>query len=484
MGLGFVGLAMATVLASARDAQDPERPCFRVVGLDLPQQQGRLDAINRGELPFQSEDLSFAPALSEAVLRTKNLIASSDSNMLALAEVIVLDINLDIDKTPHGDRAFVLRDAPFRAALQTLGKTMSQQALLLIETTVPPGFCRHVAAPILKEAFAARGFDTEPLIAHSYERVMPGKDYLNSIRAYFRSYSALTPAAEVRARQFLESFIATENAPLRRSPSPEASELAKIMENAYRSTNIALIYEWTLLAEKMGVNLYEVVEGIRVRKTHANIMKPGFGVGGYCLTKDALLAQWSAQELYDADYGLPFSLQAIAVNDVMPLHVSRRIADCRSESELKQSQLILLGVSYREDVGDTRYSPAEVFYRDIRYKVANLRVHDPYLQSWPECPEPIFIENLDPLKSADIIVLGTRHRHYLELSAQDWLRHVRPGQLWVDANDILDDTKIAALLKAGAEVIGVGKGHIPQLHPSAETASTETQASTTERNER
>lgn len=460
MGMGFVGVAMATVIAATRDTHS--NPLYRVVGLDLPSQQSRLAAIQAGQLPFATEDAEFAPALADAVLETQNFCVSMDPAVLSKADIVVLDINLDIHKgeTPQD---YTLKDRPFRKALDTLGTHLSPEALLLVETTVPPGFCRHVIAPTLSAAFKNRGLAQEPLIAHAYERVMPGKNYLRSIREYYRTFSALTPEAEARVTPFLNSIIATEKAPLYQAPSPEASELAKIMENAYRSVNIAFIYEWCLLAEKMQVNLFEVVKSIRVRHTHKNIMNPGFGVGGYCLTKDALLAQWSADHLYASAHGLPFSLQALRTNDQMPLHTVRRIQTERSREQLATATLLLLGVSYREDLGDTRFSPAEVFYQALKSDIQNWHMHDPYVTHWDECPEVLWQSVEQGVPAADIIVLGTRHQDYLQRSPKDWLALARPGQLWVDANNILSDESITSLLQHGVEVIGIGKGHIPQL---------------------
>lgn len=459
MGMGFVGVAMATVIATT---EEKGLPLYRVVGLDLPHQQERLLKISQGHLPFVTEDPAFSSGLAKAVKETRNFCVSTDPSVLSQAQVVVLDINLDIQKGEEV-QDYLLKDTPFLKAIDTLGTYLSPDALLLVETTVPPGFCRQVIAPALTRAFQARGLTETPLIAHAYERVMPGKDYLRSIREYYRTFSALSPAAEARIKPFLNSIIDTEKAPLYEAPSPEASELAKIMENAYRSVNIAFIYEWCLLAEKMQINLFDVVKSIRVRKTHQNIMNPGFGVGGYCLTKDALLAQWSADNLYQSDYGLPFSLQALRTNDRMPLHVTELIASKRSPEQLKTAHVFLMGVSYREDVGDTRFSPAEIFYRAFAPRVKAWSMHDPYVSVWEECPEVLWQDFEQTLPAADIVVLSTRHQAYLEQSPQKWLHLSRPGQLWVDANNILSDEAIVALLQKQVDVIGVGKGHIATL---------------------
>ena len=221
-----------------------------------------------------------------------------------------------------------------------------------------------------------------------------------------------------------------------------------------------MIYEWTVLAEKMGVNLFSVIDGIKVRDTHSNMMKPGFGVGGYCLTKDSLLAHWSADNFYESDFGLPFSKMALDVNDKMPLHTVEIIL---SQTQFQDKKVAVLGVSYRQDVGDTRYSPAETFCREIRKYGAECIVHDPYVSQWPEMPNVAFIDSLKSLTDADVIVLAVRHKDYLELEASQFVRNSKRGALFVDANDILNDDKIRYLLANDRNVIGVGKGHIESI---------------------
>ena len=123
---------------------------------------------------------------------------------------------------------------------------------------------------------------------------MPGAQYLASITDFHRVFAAGTDVARKSVRQFLESFINTGDFPLFELETPTASELAKVLENTFRAVNIALIQEWSELAQAAQVDLFKVIDAIRVRPTHRNIMMPGFGVGGYCLTKDALLADWGA----------------------------------------------------------------------------------------------------------------------------------------------------------------------------------------------
>lgn len=461
-GLGFVGLAMATVVANAVDAAG--KPLYNVIGVDLPMNQDRIDQINLGNLPFKNEDETFPVQLKKAVLEYKNLLASTDENWYKKADIVVVDIQLDIKKRVIGNAkdCYLEKDA-FIKAIHTLGKHIRQECLVLVETTVAPGFSRHVVKPALDKEFMERGIDVvanPPRIAHSYERVMPGKEYLASIRSYPRTFSGFDKISAEMAREFLENVLEVDRYPLREEKSTETSELAKVMENSYRAVNIALVNEWTLLAEKMEVNIFDVIEGIKKRKTHNNMLYPGLGVGGYCLTKDTLLAYWSGINFYDENLDLPMTIKGININDTMPWHTYDLIKAKFHEDKFKT---ILLGVSYREDVGDTRYAPAEKLYTKLDNDGLEVHVHDPYVDEWPELPDAKFIDQITNLKEYDCVVLGVKHNCYLNLSAEELIQATKPQTLIVDANNILDDEKILALLKSGRDVVGVGKGHIARM---------------------
>ena len=228
-----------------------------------------------------------------------NLLATYDSYAYSVADVIVIDIHLDIFKSELGDTSsYTFTYDHFKRALLQIAQECKEDALIIIETTVPPGTTEKVAYPIFKDVFIERGLNIENLkLAHSYERVMPGPDYLDSITNFFRVYSGINKNSKDETRKFLSSFINTQDFPLSELDNPTSSEMAKVLENSFRAMNIAFISEWSRFAEISGVDLYEVVDAIRVRPTHKNIMWPGFGVGGYCLTKDSLLADWSMKNL-------------------------------------------------------------------------------------------------------------------------------------------------------------------------------------------
>ncbi len=452
-GLGFVGLAMATVVANVSD--EDGNLCYSVVGIDLPKNDILIESVNNGILPFKTEDISFSKLLNKAVNENHNLIATSDEKCLSQAEIVIVDVQLSISKCDKEDyNKYHLHKESIEKAILSLGKLVKPDCLILVETTIPPGFCRNIIYPLLISEFSKRGISSEPLLAYSYERVMPGKDYLNSIKNFFRTYSGLNREAAEKAKNFLSSVIDTNIYPLKEELEPEACEMAKVLENSYRAMNIAFIYEWTLFAEKAGINIFSVIDGIRQRPTHRNIMMPGLGVGGYCLTKDSLLALWANDNYFHSSYGFPFSIEALKVNDKMPLHVIDLIEQFTT---IADKRVLILGVSYREDIGDTRFSPTEILYNALIEKGAKISVNDPYIFKWNEVPDAVFV---DDFSNFDIVIFATRHKDYLSISEKELLKMTENTELIVDANNIISDMKAFALLDNGRKVVGVGKGHI------------------------
>lgn len=459
-GLGFVGAAVAAAVSSARSADGS--PAFFVLGVDLPSASGRarIEAINAGRAPIASPDSSFDELLGEAK-RIGNLLATADERAYALADVIVVDVHLDVkDITAPHSAAIDVDIASLRAAIATIGKHMREDALVLIETTVPPGTTVSVVAATLREARAERGIASEPLIAHAYERVMPGPNYIRSIRGYWRSYSGNSAESRMRARGFLSRFINVDEYPLRELDDPNATELAKTLENSYRAANIAFMHEWTRAAESIGVNLFDVVDSIRVRKgTHDNMRYPGFGVGGYCLTKDSLLAQWGLKHLLGSNVELEMTLRALEINRTMPEHTLRLLEEILARP-LRGAKVTLLGASYVAGVGDTRNSPSRYFVELLQRADADVRVHDPCVDEWPECPDvPLFADLGLAMHGADAIVLAVGHQEYFSLEPPDLLRLCGGPVAIVDAWNVLNDAKAASLRDAGFRLIGVGKGH-------------------------
>jgi nucleotide sugar dehydrogenase len=452
-GLGFVGSAMAVAVASAID--EDQSPCFDVIGVELPNDIGieKVSAINSGELPLQASDIKLENA-HHRVVEQGNLTATTDSGVYSRADIVVIDIHLDVhisDGSPP-----TVNFSGFRNAIASIGKVIAPGALILVETTVPPGTCSEVVVPELAKQLERRGLDANSvMVAHSYERVMPGKDYFDSIANFWRVYAGTTAEAADATEAFLSKVINVKEFPLTRLQSTIASESAKILENTYRAVNIAFIDEWGRFAEQAGIDLFEVINAIRVRPTHCNIRQPGFGVGGYCLTKDPHLVDIGARELLNLDnVQFPFSKKAVEINSLMPLVSVGKLKKLLG-GDFKGKKIALLGVSYRQDVGDTRYSPSEIFLCEVEKEGGVVIPHDPLVEEWMEIGRTITADLPDP-RELDAVVFAVQHDEYTELDIPRWLQGARP--VIFDTNHVLTTRQAHEIQAAGCVLEFIGKG--------------------------
>ena len=283
-----------------------------------------------------------------------------------------------------------------------------------METTVPPGTCKNVILPILHEELKLRGLSTEHIkLAHSYERVMPGPNYIDSIVNYPRVFSGEDKKSADAAENFLNTIIDTSECRLTRLESTTASEIAKVLENSYRATNIAFAVEWSRFAEEAGVNLWSIVRAIRERSTHANLMFPNIGVGGYCLTKDPLLASWSRKNFFSGSKDLEMSVNCVSINDQMPVYAYKRLREVFGE--LKQLRVGFFGVSYRGDVGDTRFSPVKGLFDLISLDTDEIILHDPFVNYWEEA-KLVVTSSIDQILNfgLDLMIFSASHSLYKE----------------------------------------------------------------------
>ena len=408
-GLGFVGSVMSLVCANALYKE------YAVIGVDLPSNIDIIDKLNNGVFPIKSSDDKVEKYYRNA-LKKKNFLATYDEYAYSKADVIIIDINLDVKKDSTTKKELLNYDVNldnFKSAIISIAKNCNENILILVETTVPPGTCEKVVKPILENEFIKRKLDPLKLfISHSYERVMPGPNYIDSIQNFYRVYSGINNASADKAEIFLKTIISTKKYPLTRLDGTNATEMAKVLENSFRAMNIAFIVEWSRFAEEAGVNLYEVINAIRMRPTHKNIMLPGIGVGGYCLTKDPLLASWSKLNLFGSITGLNQSEMGVKINDQMPLYAFNYLKSF-FKAGFDKLNILLLGVSYLSNVGDTRYTPVELFYDCMIESGAVLTLHDPYVSYWSE--KKINIENKFEnviSKNYEIIVITTAHTFY------------------------------------------------------------------------
>lgn len=492
MGLGFVGAVMAGVIADSVDRKTGKPGKF-VIGMQRPSTRSfwKIGYLNQGIPPVEAEDLEVAPLIRRCVRQKKTLMATYTYDALTLADAVVVDVQCDYNKETLGDCRQGSADiAALEDSLRVIGGKIRPDCLVLIETTVPPGTTEYVAYPIVKKAFEERGIVQEPLLAHSFERVMPGREYVCSIRDFWRVCSGLNDEARRRVMKFLSEVLNVSKYPLTVLDRPIESETCKIVENSYRATLLAFLNEWSLFAERNGVDLIKVINAIKVRPTHSNMIFPGPGIGGYCLPKDGGLGVWSYQTLMGFDDDIfKITPLAIDINDTRALHAAELVRDAlRNMGRIvAASRIAVLGVSYREDVGDTRYSGSEILVRKLTEMGADVIVHDPYVKHWWEMekqdtyPAPghsrsRFFRNQERLKDlvvqkdlanalrgANAVVLAVRHQSYRNLDPDEMVAMAGKPAAVIDCFGILDDSAIRRYFELGCEVKGLGRGHVKRI---------------------
>jgi nucleotide sugar dehydrogenase len=493
MGVGFVGAVMAGVVADSTDP-DSKSPNKFVIGMQRPSTRSfwKIPYINKGIAPVEAEDPEVAPLIERCVKEKKTLIATFTHEALSLADVVIVDVQCDYFKETFGDVYQGHADiAALEASLKIIGEKIKPECLVLIETTVPPGTTEYVAYPIIKKAFGKRGLsEAEPLLAHSFERVMPGRNYVASVRDFWRVCSGINETARERVRVFLSEILNVEKYPLTVLDRPIESETCKIVENSYRATTLAFLDEWSVFAERNGVDLIKVIEAIKIRPTHSNMIFPGPGIGGYCLPKDGGLGVWAYHTLMGfEDKVFKITPAAIDINDTRSLRVPQQVRDAlRNMGKIvAASKVVLLGASYRQGVGDTRYSGSEIIVRKLTEMGAEIAVNDPYVKHWWELekqdtyPAPDhsmkrFFRNQDKLDEtrieadlskalqfADAVIFAVRHQEYLDLDPDEVVKMIgRPAAI-IDCFGLLDDKKIRRYFELGCEVKGLGRGHVKRI---------------------
>jgi len=490
MGVGFVGAVMAAIVADTRNSGGQNSKF--VIGCQRPSTRSywKIPKLNAGVSPVKAEDPEVDELIGRCVNDTKTLVATYNSDCLEFADVVVVDVQCDFTKADMGNMSSGTADmAALEATMRTIGKKIPPHCLVLIETTVAPGTTEFVAWPILKKAFTHRGIESTPLLAHSFERVMPGREYVSSIRDFWRVASGCNGEARARVEKFLHEVLNTKDFPLTLMDRPIESETTKIVENSYRATILAFLNEWSLFAERNGVDLIKVINAIKMRPTHSNIIFPGPGIGGYCLPKDGGLGYWAYKHILgfeDGDKLFRITPTAIDINDTRALHVAELTRDSLRNMGryIAGSEVLICGASYRQDVGDTRYSGSEIVVRKLTEMGADMRVHDPYVDIWYEFTTQEdseqswkrFFHNQShlnelavakdlpaSLKGVDALILAVPHSQYRELLPDDVVGWAGGKIAVIDCFGILSDEKIRRYIQLGCEVKALGRGHIQRL---------------------
>ena len=455
-GLGFVGAVMSLVCANALTEE------YAVIGVDLAREDTywKIRSINDGIFPLIANDPKIAEFFDNAKAKG-NFLATYDPVAYQYADVVIVDVNLDVQKQSCGKdglKEFDVNLNGFKAAIQSIGRNCQDNVLVLVETTVPPGTCDQVVKPIIEDELGKRDLLLDHYrLGHSYERVMPGPEYIDSIREFPRVYAGVNEASADAVEEFLKTIIDISKCELTRLEHTNATEMAKVLENSYRAMNIAFAVEWSRFAEEAGVDLYAVVNAIRARPTHTNLMYPGIGVGGYCLTKDPLLASWARKSHFGSTSALEMSINGVSVNDQMPKFAYNRLIQVFGD--ISDKKVTFLGVSYRGDVGDTRFTPVEPLVEMVRETGAKIVLHDPFVSYWEEQKCNVESDLNAVLDSTtDLIVVSAGHSQYKLESTIDKLMALNPALIY-DTIGLFDKEQLL-ILQSKHKVSVLGRGDL------------------------
>ena len=379
VGAGYVGVPLAQVFAEAG---------LRVVLVDVD--AGRVDTLNRGESYI--EDVSSAELAP--LVDAGSIAASTDYDEVRDSDAILVALPTPLSVNREPDLSIVL------GAAREIAERLRPGHLVILESTTYPGTTRDEVLPILAAGGLQVGSDFH--LAFSPERVDPGRtDWTTKTTP--KIVGGVTDACSAAACALYERALDT----VITVSSPEAAELTKLLENIFRSVNIALVNELAQLCDRMGVDVWEVVDAAATKPFGFMSFKPGPGLGGHCLPVDPFYLSWKAREF---DFYTEFIELAGKINENMPYFCLDKITRALNSQEksVKGSTVHLVGVSYKADVGDLRESPALKLVELLREEGANVSYHDPHV---PELPEHGLVSaSLDGhVESADCVAIVTAH---------------------------------------------------------------------------
>jgi UDP-N-acetyl-D-glucosamine dehydrogenase len=409
IGLGYVGLPLAVAFAEAGE---------RVVALDLDAQKVSAVAAGRSYIEdVPSERL-------QAVL--PSIRASTRYADLAQAEAILMCVPTPLTENREPDLG------PLNASARALAQVLQPGQLVVLESTTYPGTTRERLVPLLEESGLRLGEDLN--VAFSAERVDPGRsDY--TLRNTPKVVGGMTEACLERAVE-LYSRVCDH---IVRVSSPEAAELTKLLENIFRSVNIALVNELAILADRMGIDIWEVVDAASTKPYGFMRFEPGPGMGGHCLPVDPFYLTWRAREFH---MSTEFIELAGKINQQMPYHCVERIEQALNDAvkPVKGSRILILGASYKGGVGDVRESPALRIMEVLRARGGVISYHDDYVPALPELGlESIGLDGA--VGEADAVVLVTAH------PGLDYVSIASRSALFVDLRGVTRGAQVENLVR-------------------------------------
>jgi UDP-N-acetyl-D-glucosamine dehydrogenase len=415
VGLGYVGLPLAVEMAKAGN---------RVIGFEVSTEKADLVNAGTSYIPdVPTEEL--APLVASGLIT-----ATTDFSRAGEADAIAICVPTPLNKMKEPDVSFMV------AATEQIAPYLRPEMLVTLESTTYPGTTEEIVQPIVERGGLKVGSDLH--LAFSPERVDPGNPVYQTKNTP-KVVGGVTPRCTELAVAFYERFLDTV-VPV---SSTRAAEMTKLLENIFRCVNIALVNELLELSERMGINMWEVVDAAKTKPFGFMPFYPGPGLGGHCIPIDPFYLSWKAREY---DFHTEFIELAGKVNENMPYYVVRRLMQALNEHRkpLAGSHVLVLGVAYKKDIDDMRESPAIRIIELLREAQADVVYHDPYVPAFASGGQPIPPVELteDVVAAADAVLVVTDH------SNVDYDLVVRSAKLILDTRNALkafDHNKVVRL---------------------------------------
>jgi UDP-N-acetyl-D-glucosamine dehydrogenase len=388
LGLGYVGLPLAVVFGEAG---------FHVTGVDPDAR--KVDALNKG--------VSYIPDVKteavESLVKSGNLTATTDFLVLKEMDAVSICVPTPLRKTGDPDMSFIM------SATEQLAKYIHKNMVVVLESTTYPGTTREVLLPMLTEKSGLK-VGEEIFLAFSPERVDPGREDWTTINTP-KVIGGITEACSEVAGAWYSGAIET----IFPVSSAEAAELAKLLENTFRMINIGMVNELAIMCERLGVDVWEVIDAAATKPFGFMKFTPGPGLGGHCIPIDPLYLSWKMKAL---NYNARFIELASEINTNMPRYVVSRMLEAMNDrgKVLKGSKVLVLGVAYKPDIDDVRESPALDMIGLLMKKGAMVEYHDPYIphihHEYDGWQMDSIQDVMQGVKSADVVVIVTNHKAY------------------------------------------------------------------------
>ena len=404
VGLGYVGLPLVVEMASEG---------YRVVGFDVA--QDKVGLVNTGSSYIPDVPTERLGALVESGL----IEATLDFSRAAECDAIAICVPTPLDERKAPDTSYM------EAAASAVAPHLKPGVLVTLESTTYPGTTEEVIQPILESGSLRVG--TDLFLAFSPERVDPGNP-THHTKNTPKVVGGVTPACTQAAVALYERFIDTV-VPV---SSTRAAEMTKLLENIFRSVNIALVNELLRLSDRMDIDLWEVIDAAKTKPFGFMPFYPGPGLGGHCIPIDPFYLSWKAREY---DFHTEFIELSGKINEDMPYYVVRRLMDALNgqRKPLADARVLVLGVAYKADIDDVRESPAIKVAELLRDKSAEVVYHDPFVASFSAGGAPVPSVDLTAAEvaAADAVLLITDHRGI------DYNLVVEHAQLVLDTRNVL-----------------------------------------------